>query len=273
MTLSSSRPAGAKCLFCGSPMTPGMVQCRNAKCRQFNLASSSASVEESTVLLSDATLGNVERIKTGLVDTVFGGGIVRTSVNLLGGDPGAGKTTLCLQIADIVCDQFPKKEALYIANEQDAAELKGTALRLQLRHLNRIRVVKAMGGIPHDLGDLIMRFEPAIVFLDSVTKWSGEDLELAVIVCQRLKDYTVKLNAPTIVVNQVTKDGDHAGLNKMQHAVDWCGLFEVEPSEEGQPLSPDSPRRLGSTKNRFGPAPEEQWYQMTETGLVEYAQE
>jgi len=261
----------ARCRFCNTPLPLGLSQCRNPKCRQFNLSEGPSAIDESTVLLSDASVGTVQRIATGFVDTVFGGGIARTSVNLLGGDPGAGKTTLCLQIADKVCELFPTKEALYIANEQDAAELKDTALRLALKHMNRIRVVKAMGGIPHDLGDMILRYEPSILFLDSVTKWAGEDLELAVTVCQRLKDYTVKLQSPTIVINQVTKSGDHAGLNKMQHAVDMTCLFEIFADDDA--LSPDSPRRLWSMKNRFGPAPEEQVFRMTKTGLVEYDEE
>jgi DNA repair protein RadA/Sms len=257
-----------KCQHCGSALVQGMHRCRNPKCRQYNFGATQQSIEDSTVLLSDARLANVERVKTGLVDKVFGGGIGRTTVNLLGGEPGAGKTTLCLQLADIFCEQFPTKEALYIANEQDAPELKSTAERLNLRHKNQIRIVKAMGGISCDIGELLLHYSPCVSFLDSVTKWSGEDMRLAVVICQRLKDYTVRLNAPTLVVNQVTKGGDHAGLNQLQHAVDMTGMFDII-LEEGEILKPDTPRRLMTMKNRWGPAPEEQYYRMTPTGLVE----
>jgi len=85
----------------------------------------------------------------------------------------------------------------------------------------------------------------------------------AVIICQRLKDYTVRLNAPTIVINQVTKSGDHSGLNKMQHAVDATMLFEILGE------NPEDPRRLHVRKNRNGPAPVSQYFEMTELGLFE----
>lgn len=228
----------------------------------WNVATASVSMEDSTVLLSDAKLSTVERIPTGLVDHCFGGGVARTSVALLGGDPGAGKTTLCLQLSDIFAGYF-KKEVLYIANEQHAPELKETAKRLALKHSNLIRIVKAMGGVSHDIGTLLLHYSPCLTILDSVTKWSGEDMNEAVIICQRLKDYTVRLDAPTIVINQVTKSGDHSGLNKMQHAVDSTMLFEVLGD------NPEDPRRLHVRKNRNGPAPVSQYYEMTALGLFE----
>ena len=257
-----------KCNYCGYSLPPGMHQCRNPKCRQYNFGATAQSIDESTVLMSDAKLANVERVVTGLVDKVFGGGIGKTTVNLMGGEPGAGKTTLCLQLADIFCEKFPGKEALYIANEQHAPELKYTGERLDLKHRDRIRIVKAMGGVSCDIGELLLHYSPCVSFLDSVTKWSGEDMRVAVVICQRLKDYSVRLDAPTIVVNQVTKGGDHAGLNQLQHAVDMTCMFDII-LEEGEDLRPDSPRRLMTMKNRWGPAPEEQFYIMTPSGLVE----
>jgi DNA repair protein RadA/Sms len=251
-----------KCIHCNSTLLEGKYQCVNPKCRMWNVAGSNVSIEDSTVLLSDAKLLEVERIHTGIVDHCFGGGIARTSVALLGGDPGAGKTTLCLQLSDVFAG-FYHREVLYIANEQHAPELKETAKRLTLKNPNLIRIVKAMGGVNHDIGTLLLHYSPCLTILDSVTKWSGEDMNEAVIICQRLKDYTVRLNAPTIVINQVTKSGDHSGLNKMQHAVDSTMLFEVLGD------NPEDPRRLHVRKNRNGPAPVSQYYEMTALGLFE----
>ena len=248
-----------KCTHCGTTLPESKLRCVNPKCRMWNAA---ASAEDSTVLLSDATLSEVERIMTGLVDLCFGGGMNRIGVTLLGGDPGAGKTTLCLQLSDVFAARFGR-EVLYIANEQHASELKETAKRLRLKHTNKIRIVNAMGGVTTDIGTLLLRHSPCLTILDSVTKWSGEDMNEAVIICQRLKDYTVRLKAPTIVINQVTKEGAHAGLNKMQHAVDATMMFEVLGS------NPDSPRRLHVEKNRHGPAPVSQFYEMTPLGLFE----
>lgn len=253
----------------------------------WNVAAKTVSVTDNVVSLADASLAVVTRVHTGVVDECFGGqgdcnvcsckgcngtetihtcktihtcGIARKSVNLLGGDPGAGKTTLCLQLSDLfagVC----KKKVLYIANEQDPSELKTTGERLKLENAADILIVKAMGGIVADLGQMILHFEPCLLILDSVTKWSGEDAEEAVRICQRIKDYMVRIDAPAIVINQVTKSGDHSGLNKMQHGVDATMLFEVLGEE------PTDPRRLHVRKNRNGPAPISQYFEMTPLGV------
>ena len=254
-----------KCGNCNYQLPEGKFRCVNPKCRTWNVASS-VSMEDSVVPLSDATLSVVERVQTGIVDQCFGGGIAKTSVALLGGDPGAGKTTLCLQLADIFAGKY-KDKVLYIANEQHATELKETSIRLQLKHSPLIFIVKAMGGVQHDIGSLLLHYKPCLTILDSVTKWSGEDMNEAVIICQRLKDYTVRLNAPTIVINQVNKSGDHSGLNKMQHAVDSTMLFEVLGE------NPQDPRRLHVRKNRNGPAPVSQYYEMTALGLFEITEQ
>lgn len=262
---------GVKCRECGKRLKAGTLYC--TRCHIWNTTGSGFDFDQHTVLLSDAKIANLERIGTqGLVDHIFGGGITNTSVNLLAGEPGAGKTTLCLQLSDMIAT-MTGKEALYIANEQDDTELKDTGERLDLKSPGMIRIVKAMGGVTFDLGELLMRFKPCLIILDSVTKWSGDDMEMQVVICQRLKDYSVALKAPSIVVNQVTKGGDHAGLNKMQHAVDMCCLFEILHENENEISAKKTIRRLWSTKNRFGPAPEEQFFSMTPTGLIALPQE
>ncbi len=263
-----------KCSYCGAYLPPGMKRCVNAKCREWNLKHTSAKqISEFIVPLSDATKSTISRIKTNLVDKVWGGGIVSSSVCILGGEPGAGKTTLCLTLSDIFCGLCPGKRALYIANEQSVDEIRITGERLKLKHLDRIDGVKAMGGIPYDIGTVLLQHNPCICILDSVTKWSGEDMREAVIIVQRLKDYAVRLNCPMIVINHIIKSGDQAGLKDLEHESDMNALFntlEAETDREGNKLpGPLSPRHLISTKNRYGAAPEEQFFMMTESGLIE----
>lgn len=261
-----------RCRECKFPLPPGAKRCVNRKCRAWNIAKRTQ-LDDSTVLMSQVSASKVVRIQTGLVDKVFGGGIAKTSVNLLAGDPGAGKTTLCLQLSELFLFEFLDREVLYIANEQAPEEIAETASRLKLMNQDRIRIVRAMGGVTHDIGDLMIGYKPCLILLDSITKWVGEDMAAAVILAQRIKDYSVKLEAPTIIVNQVTKDGDHAGRKQLEHAVDMAAMFETMLDvldDEGNPIAPkDAPRRLQSSKNRFGPAPEEQFYKMTATGLEE----
>lgn len=252
-----------------------MLQCVNPKCRAWNVIESLPSnLDEYVQRLGTGKGQQVPRIKTGLVDLIFGGGsgLAVTSVNLLAGEPGAGKTTLCLQLCDILSTLLDK-DSMYIANEQSKDEIEDTAERLKLDSRNRILIVKAMGGVNFSIGALLGHYKPCLVILDSITKWVGDDMELGVSICYQMKEISVQLKAPSIIINQVTKDGDHAGLKKMEHAVDFSGMFDIlegELDEEGHPVpKKDSPRRLSSTKNRFGPAPEEQFFKMTETGLVE----
>jgi DNA repair protein RadA/Sms len=254
-----------KCIHCNAQLAEGRYKCINPKCRMWNVASgSNTSMEDCVQPLGGKDAAPVERIITGVVDKCFGGGkgIAKTAVILLAGDPGAGKTTLCLQLSDIFAGLFDKK-VLYIANEQHYSELNDTAIRLQLKHMQLINIVKAMGGVQHDIGQMLLHYKPCLTILDSVTKWSGEDVNEAVTICQRFKDYTVRLNAPTIVINQVTKSGDHAGLNKMQHAVDCTAMFEILGD------NPEDPRRLHVRKNRNGPAPISQYFEMVELGVFE----
>jgi predicted ATP-dependent serine protease len=259
------------CIHCNKPLAEGKYRCVNPKCRMWNVAATQ-SMDDTVVPLGGKDAPPVKRTLTGIADKCFGGaivngqvigkGIAETAVILLGGDPGAGKTTMCLQLANIFGGIY-KRKVLYIANEQHYDELNETATRLELENMGLINIVKAMGGVQHDIGALLLHYKPCMTVLDSVTKWSGEDVNEAVVICQRLKDYTVRLRAPTLVINQVTKTGDHSGLNKMQHAVDCTALFEVLGE------NPDDPRRLHIRKNRNGLAPISQYFEMTPLGMFE----
>jgi DNA repair protein RadA/Sms len=217
--------------------------------------------EEDTVLLSDSRLSKkVERLKTGFLDPIFGGvppsnyGLARTSVNLVAGPPGAGKTTLFLMLADALIETVDNmvelaspqgKEVLYIANEQEPAEILDVADRIQIKNLHRIRIVKAMGGLKQDLGELMLSYKPCLIILDSLTNLAGDNLELAVTYAKRLKPYTVELKAPSLIVNQIVKSGDHAGLMQLQHAVDATFMLDKDDPDDGS-------RFFYSMKNRFG---------------------
>ncbi|VVB55223.1 KaiC [uncultured archaeon] len=263
------------CIHCGKPLLDGKYRCVNPKCRMWNIAST-VSMDDSIVPLGGKDTKPVERVKIGIADKCFGGamekgavigkGIAKLAVVLMGGDPGAGKTTLCLQISNEFARTF-KRKVLYIANEQHYTELNDTAMRLDLADKELIYIVKAMGGVQHDIGAMLLQYKPCLTILDSVTKWSGEDVNEAVTICQRLKDYTVRLNSPTIVINQVTKSGDHSGLNKMQHAVDATMLFEILGE------NPQDPRRLHVRKNRHGLAPISEYFEMTELGVFEISED
>jgi predicted ATP-dependent serine protease len=252
-SIQTQRPAhivgGYTCAqpFCGAVIAPDKLRC--PKCKHWHVPNPGTLPEDDdTVLLSDARVDVIKRLSIGFLDDVFGGGIVTTSTNLVAGPPGAGKTTLFLQLADIFAETYmSEREVLYIANEQSANEIKTTAQRIQVKHLNKIRIMKAMGGFRSDLGAVINTFKPCLIILDSLTKLTGDDPNLGLMVCERLKDFTIKYEAPCLIVNQINKDGDHAGIMKLQHAVDATFFLEKDDS--------DGSRMFYSTKNRNGEAP------------------
>jgi DNA repair protein RadA/Sms len=245
MTTTEKHIGTYTCKLCQAQVPNDKSRC--PKCKHWHLPDKLASIDdEETVLLSDARLSVVERYHTGMLDKVFGDGLARTSVSLVAGPPGAGKTTLFLQLADSIID-ITNREAMFIANEQGPEEIRETARRIRIKHMDKIRIVKAMGGLRSDLGATIMRYQPGLMILDSLTKLTGDDPNLGLIVCERLKSYTVELKAPSLIVNQINKDGDHAGIMKLQHAVDATYFLEKD-DETGE-------RYFYSTKNRFGQSP------------------
>jgi|SRR5271166_836831 len=248
------------CRTCNAKLQDGKVYCRKCKTYNWDFA---AKLDDDTdvVRLSDARVSEVERIPTMSpeMDEFFGGGIVRTGCYLIGGKPGAGKTTVMLQLSDLFIDRF-KKDVLYIANEQSADEIRSTAVRLGIRNMHNICIVKAMGGLRRNLWEYFNEFPPCLSIVDSLTKLVGDDMALAVKVAEDLKATAVEKLAPSLIVNQVTKDETHAGLNKLQHSVDFTGLLYREGQDGVYWVS---------EKNRFGKAPVMLKLVMTSKGLMQ----
>lgn len=213
---------------------------------------------DGTILLADVKGKGVERIVTDRSwDICFGGGIVRNSVALLGGVAGAGKSTLSLQLADIIAGK-ENREVVYIAAEENGDQIKDRALRLDLIHMNKIRLIP-MGMTP-DFPSVFAKYKPAAVFFDSLAGFS-ENPANSVDICKTLKHIAVQINAPFLVIDHVTKTDDFAGLEALKHTVDttmtlYCtGVGEI--------------REMTVLKNRFGPANISIHLMMTEKGLVE----
>jgi len=212
-----------------------------------------------TVLLGEIQENEVKRLLTGPWDKAFGGGIPDSSVTLLGGMPGAGKTTLDLQIADaIACASG--RECLYIATEQIPKELKAYGARLQLKSMMGIRVLSTLTG-SEALGQLDAicdRYKPAGVMIDSLSGLTNDPND-QVFVCHTFKLIAVRSNCPVIIIDHITKSDDFAGLMKLQHEVDILLSLYVE--EDGR-------RNLRPMKSRFGPSYTDTYLDMTDHGLV-----
>ncbi len=230
-----------------------------------------AAIDES-VILEDIRSAEEDRIITGIWDSAFGGGIVRESITLLGGLPGAGKSTMLLQMAEIFCLAAATRAAdavggdtIYVAGEEALPPIRARADRLGIRTNRRLRFIPAMGGVT-DMGALIMHHQPSAMIIDSIDSLVGQDDAAEIKMLEILKKYSTTLKAPVLVISQVNKDGDYSGLMAKQHAVDV--LMTLSPNESIKSDNGEAIRELEVIKNRYGRAFTLMYLEMTTAGLV-----
>jgi len=215
--------------------------------------------------LKDISMEHDDRVRTGIgeLDRVLGGGVVRGSLVLIGGDPGVGKSTLVLQAARALAQAAPP--VLYVTAEESAAQVKMRADRLGIATdglllwpENDLSVVQG------HLDDV----KPRALVIDSIQTVFLPDLESApgsvaqVRECgARLMTLAKGLGIATFLVGHVTKEGALAGPRVLEHLVDTVLYFEGERHH--------SYRVLRAVKNRFGSTNEIGVFEMAEGGLVE----
>ncbi len=203
------------------------------------------------------------RVSSGMpeVDRVLGGGIMRGSSVLVGGEPGIGKSTLLLQIA---AKAGVKGRILYVSGEESAAHIRLRADRLGLKR-DSLEIL-CSGDLPEVLTTLD-RVKPDLFVVDSMqTMLSAEGGAIPgtanqVKYCSlELSDWARDHASACFLVAHVTKDGMIAGPKAAEHIVDVVLMFEQTDSDV---------RFLRSTKNRFGSTDEVGLFTMTEAGLAE----
>ncbi len=236
-TTHKLKPGLRMCLYCSTPFPSMAGQCPSCRMHQAPQIAgkstlSSEGLLDLTVLMSDVDEGEIERYDIGDLNYCFGGGVAKTGVHLIGGAPGAGKSTKSLQICGTLIANNPG-EMLYIAAEETVKEVTGRGRRLQIapEHMKRLRLlpISALG----DIAGILLAMKPrgliAAVF-DSLPGIVADNAE-AVTFCTSLKAYAVDLNAPMIVIDHINKQEDFAGLMKLQHAVD--ATFTLFPARSG----------------------------------------
>lgn len=248
-----------RCLECGKWGTVS-EQIGNTKQVSVNKTPVAAATIES---LKDIKTTSVQRVTTSIneLDQVLGGGLVPGSLVLLGGEPGIGKSTLSLQIAQSV------KNTLYISGEESTAQIKLRAERLaitaptlSLANQTDIETIVAT----------IVKEKPALAIIDSIQTITNQEIAGApgspnqIRVCTTLLLEAAKAtNTSVLVIGHVTKDGSVAGPKTLEHLVDVVLSFEGDRHH--------SVRLLRSVKNRFGATDEVGVFEMAEQGLVEVA--
>jgi DNA repair protein RadA/Sms len=199
-------------------------------------------------------------------DRVTGGGFVRGSVLLLGGDPGIGKSTLLIQTAAALARAGGR--AVYISGEEAVAQVRLRAERLGLA--GAAVELAAETSVEDIVATLSEGKTPRLIVIDSIqTMWTDTvDSAPGTVTqvrgaAQALIRFAKRSGATVILVGHVTKDGQIAGPRVVEHMVDAVLSFEGEGSHQF--------RLLRAVKNRFGPTDEIGVFEMTGEGLREVA--
>src|SRR5919199_3466877 len=219
--------------------------------------------------LTEVARSGEERLLTGIgeLDRVLGGGLVRGSLVLIGGDPGIGKSTLLLQAAAGLsrggtAEQYP---VLYVSGEESASQLRlrGDRLGVQSQHVY-ILTETSMELIREQ----VSRLQPRVLVIDSIQTVFTADLASAPGSVSQVRESTAHLmtlaktlDVPVMIIGHVTKEGTIAGPRVLEHMVDTVLYFEGERHH--------AYRVLRAVKNRFGSTNEIGVFEMAERGLVE----
>jgi len=206
-----------------------------------------------------------ERLLTGNkeFDRVIGGGIINGMVCLIGGEPGIGKSTLMLQIADEIAQKGWK--VLYISGEESRDQIKQRSDRVKTKSDSLF--LFCSNSVEHII-DVISKDEPDLVVVDSIQSIGIDEQSGSPGSVSQVRESTILLtqlakrqNIPMFIIGHVTKEGLVAGPKIIEHLVDTVLYFEGDNYNQLKILK--------TTKNRFGSTNEIGVFEMGADGLTE----
>lgn len=228
--------------------------------RNFNTKTVSVPVKINDITVED----NEARIISGdhEFDRVLGGGIVKGSIILVGGEPGIGKSTLILQLAV----RLNTCKILYVSGEESKSQIKMRYDRISSEPCDNVYLLNETDV------DIIFehaeKLDPDILIIDSIQTIYNKNLESSAGTISQVRECTARFQqyakttqTPVFLVGHITKDGTIAGPKVLEHIVDVVVMFEGERNY--------GYRMLRTVKNRFGSASELGIYLMQQNGLVE----
>jgi DNA repair protein RadA/Sms len=199
--------------------------------------------------------------QTGELNRVLGGGLVKGSVILIGGEPGIGKSTLALQVALAMSNY----KVLYISGEESVQQISMRAERIG-RHNDNCYVLSEISL--QRIFNHLQNLKPDIVIIDSVQTLQDEALESSPGSISQIREcagkmmkYAKETSTPVFLIGHITKDGTLAGPKILEHIVDTVLLFEGDQHYMY--------RILRASKNRFGATDELGIFEMLQDGLKE----
>lgn len=221
--------------------------------------------EAKPVPLSEISSADEERVSTSIqeLNRVLGGGVVKGSLVLVGGDPGIGKSTLLLQVCQNLANQ--KISVLYVSGEESLSQIKIRAERIGVFSDDMLLLCETNLDI---IRQVIERKKPQVVIIDSIQTMYNESVGSAPGSVSQVRESTGVLmqvakgmGITIFIVGHVTKEGVVAGPRVLEHMVDTVLYFEGDRHE--------SYRILRGVKNRFGSTNEIGVFEMRSEGLVE----
>lgn len=245
-----------KCFNCGewnSLQEQLEVSAINLKRAGHNLA---------TQTVSSSVAKDMPRLPTGFseVDSVLGGGLVAGSVNLIAGQPGIGKSTLLLQLADRLAAKQP---VLYVSGEESAHQI---GLRAERLGTIKSKLQLATSTVADDIASTIASGDYKVVIVDSIQTVAASAISSAPGTVSQISNSTQLLTAAAkqtgtalILVGHVTKEGSIAGPKVLEHVVDV--VLQLEGDRYG------GFKVLRAVKNRYGSTNEAGIFEMTDHGM------
>ncbi len=218
--------------------------------------------EESLLQLKDIPSSDIQRYLTGSqeFDRVLGAGLVPGALVLLGGEPGIGKSTLLLQVANSMT--AAKRKVIYISAEESSRQLKLRAQRLNVNEeilvFASCNLDEILAILEREKADLVIVDSIQAIYSSSLDSLPGSPSQIKES-CSRLMRLAKLVNTSMIIVGHINKDGDLAGPKILEHMVDTVLQFEG---------SKDSNIRfLRALKNRFGSTDELGIFEISSEGL------
>ena len=263
------------CQNCGTQHAKWMGQC--SACNEWNTIveeviqkevarewkqSNAAKTISKPLKIEEIQLNAEERIptKNKELDTVLGGGLVKGSVTLLGGEPGIGKSTLILQISLAIQDKV-----LYVSGEESQSQIKMRAERIQKNASNCLILTETN---TQQIFKNIEKVQPQVLVIDSIQTLHTNAIDASPGSISQIRETTAELikfaketGIPVLLIGHINKEGQIAGPKILEHMVDVVLQFEGDRNH--------TYRILRSQKNRFGSTAELGIYEMLSDGLRE----
>ncbi|MBE6350701.1 MAG: DNA repair protein RadA, partial [Spirochaetaceae bacterium] len=227
------------------------------------------SVRAKPVPLSSVNPMEGSRISTGIneFDRVLGGGAMKRSAVLIGGEPGIGKSTLLLQTATKIAQSEKNEKILYVSGEESAAQIRARADRLCLTSSVKTGSIELLCTTHlKDIEDALNSINPLFVVIDSIQTVYSPDAGIVPGTVNQLKfcaneliSWVKERDSVLFLAAHVTKEGQIAGPKSLEHMVDAVISFERNDEQV---------RFLRSQKNRFGSVDELGIFAMSDKGLT-----